>query len=97
MKRRLEVSGIRSINNVVDITNYVLLEYGQPLHAFDKDKLNGYICVRRAKNGEKLVTLDGIERTLTNDTVLCATREEGVCIAGVLKGELTLKQQNPHF
>ncbi len=87
MKRRLEVSGIRSINNVVDITNYVLLEYGQPLHAFDKDKLNGYICVRRAKNGEKLVTLDGIERTLTNDTVLCATREEGVCIAGVFGGE----------
>ncbi len=87
MKRRLEVSGIRSINNVVDITNYVLLEYGQPLHAFDKDKLNGYICVRRAKEGEKLVTLDGIERTLTNDTVLCATREEGVCIAGVFGGE----------
>ncbi len=83
MRRRLEVSGIRSINNVVDITNYVLLEYGQPLHAFDMDKLNGYICVRRAKEGETLVTLDGIERKLTNDTILCATKEKGVCIGGV--------------
>ncbi len=87
MKRRLEVSGIRSINNVVDITNYVLLEYGQPLHAFDMDKLNGYLCVRRAKDGETLVTLDGIERKLTNDTVLIATQETGVCIAGVFGGQ----------
>ncbi len=83
MKRRLEVSGIRSINNVVDITNYVLLEYGQPLHAFDMDKLDGYICVRRAKPAETLITLDGIERNLTNDTVVCATKEKAVCIAGV--------------
>lgn len=87
MKRRLEVSGIRSINNVVDITNYVLLEYGQPLHAFDMDKLNGYICVRRANEGETLVTLDGVERKLTNDTILCATKEKGVCVAGVFGGE----------
>jgi phenylalanyl-tRNA synthetase beta chain len=87
MRRRLEVSGIRSINNVVDITNYVLLEYGQPLHAFDMDKLNGYICVRRANEGETLVTLDGIERKLTNDTILCATKEKGVCVAGVFGGE----------
>ena len=83
MKRRLEVSGIRSINNVVDITNYVLLEYGQPLHAFDMDKLNGYICVRRANEGETIVTLDGVERKLNNDSILCATKEEGVCVAGV--------------
>ena len=87
MKRRLEVSGIRSINNVVDITNYVLLEYGQPLHAFDMDKLNGYICVRRANEGETITTLDGIERKLTNDSILCATREKGVCVAGVFGGE----------
>jgi len=86
MKRRLEVSGIRSINNVVDITNYVLLEYGQPLHAFDMDKLDGYICVRRAKEGETIVTLDEVERKLTNDTVLCATKEKGVCVAGVFGG-----------
>ena len=86
MKRRLEVSGIRSINNVVDITNYVLLEYGQPLHAFDMDKLNGYICVRRAKEGETLVTLDEVERKLTTDTVLCAAKDKGICIAGVFGG-----------
>ena len=83
MKRRLEVSGIRSINNVVDITNYVLLEYGQPLHSFDYDKLNGYICVRRAHEGETIVTLDEVERQLNNDSILCATREKGVCVAGV--------------
>ncbi|MCD7878823.1 MAG: phenylalanine--tRNA ligase subunit beta, partial [Candidatus Gastranaerophilales bacterium] len=87
MKRRLEVSGIRSINNVVDITNYVLLEYGQPLHAFDMDKLDGYICVRRAKEGETIVTLDGVERKLTCDSVLCASKDKGVCIAGVFGGE----------
>ncbi len=87
MKRRLEASGIRAINNVVDITNYVLLEYGQPLHAFDMDKLNGYICVRRANEGETLITLDGIERKLNNDTILCATKETGVCVAGVFGAE----------
>ncbi len=87
MRRRLEVSGIRSINNVVDITNYVLLEYGQPLHAFDMDKLNGYICVRRANEGETIVTLDGVERKLNNDSILCATKETGVCVAGVFGAE----------
>lgn len=86
MKRRLEVSGIRAINNVVDITNYVLLEYGQPLHSFDMDKLNGYLCVRRANEGETIVTLDGVERKLNNDTILCATKDEGVCVAGVFGG-----------
>lgn len=87
MRRRLEVSGIRSINNVVDITNYVLLEYGQPLHSFDKDKLNGYICVRHAQEGETIVTLDGVERKLNYDSILCATKEKGVCVAGVFGGE----------
>lgn len=87
MKRRLEVSGIRAINNVVDITNYVLLEYGQPLHAFDMDKLNGYICVRRANENETIVTLDGVERKLNNDSILCATKEKGVCVAGVFGAE----------
>jgi len=87
MQKRLIASGIRSISNVVDITNYVLLEYGIPLHAFDLSKLDGYLCVRRAKEGEKIVTLDSVERTLTNDSVLIATKEEGVCLAGVFGGE----------
>lgn len=91
MKKRLIASGIRSISNVVDITNYVLLEYGIPLHAFDLSKLNGYLCVRKARDGEKIVTLDGVERNLTSDSVLIATGKygqgEGVCLAGVFGGQ----------
>ncbi len=86
MQKRLMASGIRAINNVVDITNYVLLEYGTPLHAFDYDKLNGYLCVRRAENGEKIVTLDEVERELTTDSVLIATKEAPVCLGGVFDG-----------
>lgn len=86
MKKRLLASGVRSINNVVDITNYVMLEYGCPLHAFDADKLDGYLCVRRAEDGEKLITLDEVERTLTTDSVLIATRDKGVCLGGVFGG-----------
>lgn len=86
MQKRLIASGVRAINNVVDITNYVMLEYGCPLHAFDFDKLDGYLCVRRAVEGEKLVTLDEVERTLTTDSVLIATEKEGVCLGGVFGG-----------
>ena len=87
IQKRLIASGVRAINNAVDITNYVMLEYGTPFHAFDMDKLNGYICIRRAKEGEKIVTLDGTERELTHDSVLIADKEKGVCLAGVFGGE----------
>lgn len=83
MQRRLTACGIRAINNVVDITNYVLLEYGCPLHAFDRDKLNDYLCVRRAFEGETIVTLDEVERKTNSDTVLIATKEQSVCVGGV--------------
>ena len=86
MQKRLVASGMRAINNVVDITNYVMLEYGTPLHAFDYDKLNGYLCVRRAEDGEKIITLDEVERTLTKDSVLIATKESPVCLGGVFGG-----------
>ena len=86
MQKRLISSGIRAINNVVDITNYVLLEYGTPLHAFDLDKLNGYLCVRRGVEGESLVTLDEVERQLHHDTVVIATEDKPVCLGGVFGG-----------
>lgn len=86
MKRRLIASGIRSINNIVDITNYVMLEYGQPLHAFDLDKLDGYLCVRRAKDGETITTLDEVERQLTKDSILIADKTKGVAMAGLMGG-----------
>ena len=97
MQKRLLASGIRAINNVVDITNYVLLEYGTPLHAFDYDKLDGYLCVRRANEDEKLITLDGIERDLSKDSVVIATKDTPVCLGGVFGGansEIDEKSKN---
>ena len=85
---RLESSGIRSISPVVDITNYVMLELGQPLHAFDKDQIGDLLQVRLAISGEKLKLLDGGEVSLTNDTlVICDANNQVVAIAGVMGGE----------
>ena len=90
IQRRLRACGVRPINNIVDITNYVLLEYAQPLHAFDLAKLaGGHVHVRRARAGEKLLCLDGVERELTADMLVIADAEKPVAIAGVIGGEET--------
>jgi len=87
MARRLEACGIRSIINVVDVTNYVMLEMGQPLHAFDYDRLQGgRIVVRRARPGEQLRTLDGVDRILDAETLVIADAERAVGIGGVIGG-----------
>ena len=86
IKRRLVAAGMRSINNVVDISNYVMLEFGQPLHFFDKDKLGNKILVRDAKEKEELVTLDGIQRELTSDDIVITDGKKAVCLGGVMGG-----------
>ena len=90
MRRRLELCGVRSINNLADLTNYVLLEMGQPTHAFDLDTLaDRRIVVRRARQGESLVTLDGEHRELTADQLAICDSEKPVALAGVMGGAAT--------
>ena len=87
MQEKLRRSGIRSIDAAVDVTNYVMLELGQPMHAFDRDEIKGGIVVRMAGSGEKLVLLDGQEVELTPETLVIADHEKPVAIAGVMGGE----------
>ena len=94
MRMRLLKSGIRAINNIVDITNYVLMAFGQPMHAFDFSKLNGNIIVRRAKEGESIVALDGKEYKLDNSMLVIADERGPVAIGGVMGGEFSSVDEN---
>lgn len=88
MQRRLRAQGIRPINNIVDITNYVMEEYGQPMHAYDLDTIEGReVVVRRAKKGEKFVTLDGQERELEDSILMICDGKKPIGIAGIMGGE----------
>ncbi|WP_409160701.1 phenylalanine--tRNA ligase subunit beta [Pectobacterium sp. B2J-2] len=87
MREKLRRCGIRSIDSVVDVTNYVLLELGQPMHAFDLDRLNGGIIVRMAKEGESLTLLDGNEAKLNTDTLVIADQQNALAMAGIFGGE----------
>ncbi|MBU1705711.1 phenylalanine--tRNA ligase subunit beta [Patescibacteria group bacterium] len=89
LQKRLLLSGHRPINNIVDVTNYVLHEYGQPLHAFDADKLDHGIVVRKAEKGEKFLALDGNEYDLSKDMLVVADHAKPIAIAGVMGGEET--------
>jgi phenylalanyl-tRNA synthetase beta chain len=88
LQERLEAAGVRPINNIVDVTNYVMLEIGQPMHAFDLDRIAlGRLVIRRAVPGERMRTLDGIDRTLDPDTLLIADAERALAIGGVMGGQ----------
>ncbi len=98
LQNRLRTVGLRPINNVVDVTNFVMMEVGQPLHAFDADKIEGgHVIVKRLPQGTKFVTLDGVERTLDARDLMICNEKEGMCIAGVfggLKSGTTMETKN---
>lgn len=94
IKKALTSAGMRSINNVVDISNYVMLEYGQPMHFFDANKLGNNILVRDAKENEKITTLDNIERVLNQNDIVITDTIKPVCIAGVMGGLNTEVDEN---
>ncbi len=97
MQRRLASVGIRPINNVVDITNYVMEEYGQPMHAYDLDTIAGHqIIVRRAEKNEKFVTLDGQERTMDDSVLMICDGEKAVGMAGIMGGENSMITDDVH-
>ncbi len=90
LKNLLNAAGIRPINNIVDVTNFVMMELGQPLHAFDAAKIKGgKVIVRKARQDEHFVTLDGVERKLSNGDLMICNIEEGMCIAGVFGGAVS--------
>ncbi len=94
IKKRLLAAGMRPINNVVDISNYVMLEFGNPLHFFDRDKLGDTIVVRDAKDKEEIITLDGKTRVLDHNDIVITDGKKSVCIAGVMGGENTEVDEN---
>ena len=95
LQRRLLACGMRPINNIVDVTNYVMLEYGQPLHAFDYNEIRGkQIIVRRGAHGEVMATLDGVQRTLNSNILVIADKERAIAVAGIMGGGDTEVRQN---
>lgn len=98
LKNRLELIGLRSVNNIVDITNYILFTYGEPLHAFDLDKLSaGRVFIRRAKKDEKIATIEGTQNSLDTDILVIADERNPVAIAGIMGGkdtEVTFNTKN---